>query len=178
MTTGTKSLLFGAHQFILHPLFVLITWIKLYGWPDWKEAVCILVHDWGYWGSENMDDEHGENHPIRSAKIARKLFGFRGYEYTLISLHSRHLAKQISAEPSKLCWADKLSITFDPWWLYIPRAWASGELHEYRKLAAKKGAVPLSASHRRWFTWARLVMRKIAEEQRGDAVPYINNERQ
>lgn len=57
MKTGTKSLLFGVHQFIWHPLTVLLAWIKLYGWPAWEELVCIIIHDWGYWGKSNMDGE-------------------------------------------------------------------------------------------------------------------------
>ncbi|MCK5235828.1 MAG: hypothetical protein KAR06_02490, partial [Deltaproteobacteria bacterium] len=59
---GTKSLLFGVHQFIWHPITVLIAWCKLYGWPTWPELVCIIVHDWGYWGKPNMDGPEGEKH--------------------------------------------------------------------------------------------------------------------
>ena len=33
MKIGTKSLLFGAHQFVLHPLFLALAWWKLYGFP-------------------------------------------------------------------------------------------------------------------------------------------------
>ena len=34
MNIGTKSLLYGAHQFALHPFFVALAWRRLYGrWP-------------------------------------------------------------------------------------------------------------------------------------------------
>ena len=38
MKVGTRSLLFGSHQFMLHPLFVAIAWRRLYGrWPHgWR----------------------------------------------------------------------------------------------------------------------------------------------
>lgn len=76
-----------------------------------------------------------------------------------------------------LCWADKLSILYDPWWFYLPRAWLSGELKEYRKLAADAGFVPLSASHREWFAWIQDRLGTLGKEKRGDAVPYVNQKR-
>jgi hypothetical protein len=30
---GTKSVLFGAHQFLLHPMFLALAWWRLYGFP-------------------------------------------------------------------------------------------------------------------------------------------------
>lgn len=33
MKIGTRSLLYGAHQFMLHPLFLALAWRKLYGAP-------------------------------------------------------------------------------------------------------------------------------------------------
>lgn len=176
MKIGTKSLLFGVHQFAWHPMTVLIAWIKLYGWPNWKELICIIIHDWGYWSAPNMDGIEGERHPDVGARIAQVLFG-REYKY-LCLLHSRHYARSIGMEPSRLCWADKLSILYDPWWFYLPRAQASGELAEYRKLAADAGFVPLDASHRVWFEWIQDRLAKLGREMRGDAVPYVNPERE
>ncbi len=153
MKVGTKTLLFGVHQFIWHPITVLFAWIKLYGWPTWEELVCIFIHDWGYWGCSNIDGDEGERHPEGAAQIALYLLGHKA-EY-LCLFHSRNYARQYNVEPSKLCWADKLSIIYDPWWLYLPRAWLSGELREYRLKAADSGAVPLSASNREWYLWFR-----------------------
>lgn len=37
MSIGTKSVLFGAHCFFLHPLFVALAWARLYGVPrEWR----------------------------------------------------------------------------------------------------------------------------------------------
>ena len=75
MKLGTKSLLFGAHQFILHPMFVAIAWIKLFGFPkDPRVWVAFLVHDWGYWGKKDMDGEDGKTHPELGAQIMHALF--------------------------------------------------------------------------------------------------------
>lgn len=78
MKIGTKSLLFGAHQFAIHPIFVFLGWWKLYGFPrDPRLWVVFLVHDWGYWGKPNMDGEEGEEHIWAGAKICGWLFDFR-----------------------------------------------------------------------------------------------------
>ena len=47
----------------------------------------------------------GMNHPELGAKIAGSLFGDAYYD--LVLLHSRRLARELGATPSKLCWADK-----------------------------------------------------------------------
>ncbi len=150
---GRRSLLFGVHQFAWHPFTVFLAWIKLYGWPSWKEIICIIVHDWGYWQCRDMDGEDGERHAEVGCYIAYKLFGQKYAELCL--LHSRHYAKAIGAEPSRLCYADKLSIMYEPWWFYLARAWLTGELWEYRAMAAQSGYVSLSASHREWFKWVQ-----------------------
>jgi hypothetical protein len=168
MNVGTKSLLIGAHQFLWHPIVVLLAWHELYGWPNWKELVCIVIHDWGYWGLPDVDGEEGIWHPDRAAWIANRwLDGYTGVisdgDYgTLCLHHSRYIANINGKQPSKLCWADKLSVKFDPWWLYLPRVVLSGEIHEYRKRAAEFGEIPLSASHVEWYKWAQARMIKKA----------------
>lgn len=160
MTTGTKSLLFGVHQFIWHPITVWMAWIWLFRKPPtFRETVCIIVHDWGYLGKAQMDDEKGIQHPEVGAAIAGKLFGFEYYDLCL--LHSRHYAYRVGREPSPLCWADKLSIIFEPWWLYLPRAWASGELTEYRKNCDRTGDIPIFLSHRDWYRRSQAQLRNI-----------------
>lgn len=194
MKRGTKSLLFGVHQFLWHPFTVYLAWIWLYRkLPTFKETVCILIHDWGYWGCPNMDGEEGERHPELGAKIAHFLLDrtffdayfsepavtvrFETTWQNFCLYHSRHYARNAGVTPSMLCWADKLSILFEPWWLYLPRAWASGELAEYRQLAANVGAIPLNASHREWHKWIRDRLMKLGQEKRGDAVAYVSPER-
>lgn len=156
MNVGTKSLLFGVHQIFIHPLWVALAWWKLYGFPfDPRLWVAFLVHDWGYWGLDEMDGPKGDQHPMLGADIMHRLFdssalckcegcrdynGPEGYHwYDFCVHHSRFLAKKRGRSPSKLCMADKLSLGLEPWWLYLPRAWASGELKEYMKSAQPEG---------------------------------------
>lgn len=75
MKVGTKSVLFGAHCFLLHPIFVAIAWIKLYGFPfDPRIWVAFFVHDLGYIGKPNMDGPEGETHVKLGARIMGFLF--------------------------------------------------------------------------------------------------------
>ncbi len=86
MTTGTKSVLFGAHCFFIHPWFVLWAYWKLYGFTlDPRIIVACIVHDWGYAGKSEMDSEDGETHPILGARIMGWLFDW-GWEYSSIPL--------------------------------------------------------------------------------------------
>lgn len=83
MKTGTKSILYGAHCFLLHPFFVAAAWIKLYGFPwDPRVWVAFFVHDLGYWGKPNMDGTEGETHPELGAKIMHL---FDGWDYLNIT---------------------------------------------------------------------------------------------
>lgn len=83
MSIGTRSLLFGVHQFAIHPVIVFIAWTKLYGFPyDPRLWVCFLVHDWGYFGKKDMDGQVGETHPTVGAAIVSYLFDWpRDSEY-------------------------------------------------------------------------------------------------
>ena len=74
MKIGTKSVLFGAHAFYLHPWFVAWAWWKLYGFP-WKPWLWVMffVHDLGYWGKPNMDGPEGEEHPWLGARFLYRL---------------------------------------------------------------------------------------------------------
>lgn len=75
MKVGTKSVLFGAHCFLWHPLFVAIAWIKLYGWTwDPRIWIAFVVHDLGYWGKPNMDGPEGELHVEFGARVMHRLF--------------------------------------------------------------------------------------------------------
>lgn len=173
MKVGTKSVLFGAHCFFLHPFFVAIAWTKLYGFPfDPRLWVAFFVHDLGYLGKPNMDGPEGETHVELGGKIMGFLFdknckhrdcykrsnadNLRDYDnqdafadcnpipcrechkWKQFSIyHSRYYAKKFGAQPSKLCFADKLSFTVTPRWLYLPMVNATGEIKEYLKMAKK-----------------------------------------
>ena len=72
MKIGTKSLLFGAHNIIIHPVLVFIAWWRLYGFPfDPRLWIAFLVHDWGYFGKSDMDGSEGETHVELGARIMR-----------------------------------------------------------------------------------------------------------
>lgn len=78
MNIGTKSVLFGAHCFFIHPFFVALAWWRLYGFPwDPRLWVAFFVHDLGYLGKPNMDGAEGEEHPWLGAKIMAALFDSR-----------------------------------------------------------------------------------------------------
>lgn len=78
MNIGTKSILFGAHCFFIHPWFVALAWWRLYGFPfDARLWVAFFVHDLGYWGKPNMDGPEGEVHPFTGAGIMSWLFDNR-----------------------------------------------------------------------------------------------------
>jgi hypothetical protein len=106
-----------------------------------------------------MDGQSGIHHPMFGSEIAGRLFG--DYYRELVLLHSRHLAAKLGATPSKLCWADKASILFDPEWFYLLRARASGELAEYREKAAWR--VAIGESDRKWFKWLKGHLADLAE---------------
>lgn len=166
MKIGTRSLLFGAHQFLIHPWFVAEAWRRLFGFPwDPRLWVLFFVHDLGYWGKPNMDGPEGEEHPILGARImalfdghwpirpyfavgssgsVAALWECRGGRrlmggWARLSLyHSRFLSKQHGQAVSKFCYADKLAIALTPAWLYLPLVRASGEVHEYMKRSEEK----------------------------------------
>lgn len=76
MKIGTKSVLFGAHCFIIHPFFVMIAWFKLYGFTLHPAIwLSFFFHDLGYLGKPNMDGEEGEKHVELGAKLLEFLFG-------------------------------------------------------------------------------------------------------
>jgi hypothetical protein len=204
VSVGTKSVLFGAHCFFLHPWFVAWAWTRLYGFPwDPRLWVAFFVHDLGYWGSENMDGPEGERHPEWAARLMTRLFDWRpgyGLRYAggdsfqwrccfqdwdsdrdfllgpwgqLVLFHSRFYAKANQARPSRLCIADKLAICLTPWWLYLPMARATGEIHEYRRLGKDEHAANKyasmnvwSADEKRWYLNVQEYLRRWVEEHR------------
>lgn len=139
MTIGTRSVLFGAHQFLLHPIFVAVAWTRLYGFPwDPRLWLAFIVHDLGYLGKRDMDGVDGESHPELGARIMGALFGTRWYQFCLF--HSRYYAKRHGSPPSRLCMADKLSFVVTPAWLYLPMTRLTGEIYEYMSLSSRIAA--------------------------------------
>jgi len=130
MTIGTKSVLFGAHQLLLHPILIAVAWLRLFGPPlDPRLWFAFFLHDIGYIGCTDMDGASGERHPERGARVMRVLFGDKWGEFTL--LHSRSYAKACGRPVSQLCLADKLATAITPAWLYLLLACLTGEIAEY-----------------------------------------------
>jgi hypothetical protein len=179
MKVGTKSVLFGAHQFLMHPWFVAWGWWTLYGFPfDPRLWVAFFVHDIGYLGKPNMDGPEGETHPRFGAAIMR-VFGQRWSDFTL--LHSRYYAKTLGRQPSRLCIADKLAIAITPAWLYLPMVRATGEVREYMAHAQHRlvGNSQISAdevrqltatNEREWYAGVQSYCRRWAYAHRDGAV--------
>lgn len=114
MTEGTRSYLIGCHQFLLHPTFVLIAWIKKYKRiPNIWQIVCIFVHDIGICGRNYLSGEK-KGHWRLGAKIALNLFGGKGFLFC-----AGHTHESENFPLSKLFWADKGSWLIAPmWWLW------------------------------------------------------------
>ena len=130
MKLGTKSLLWGAHAFFLHPFMVARGWWHLWGAPrDPKLWICFFLHDIGYLGLDEMDGEGSENHVRLGAEIVRRLCGDRYADECY--RHSRLWCRLNGRTISRLRLADKMAFVLTPAWLYLPMAKASGELQEY-----------------------------------------------
>lgn len=205
MSIGTRSVLFGAHCFFLHPFFVFAGWWRLYGFPwDPRLWVAFIVHDLGYIGLPNMDGREGERHPFFGARIMRALFDWNllvtvrrswtdglghmnrywnpirfstegnWHDFTLY--HSRFLAKQHAAQPSRLCIADKMATVLMPAWLYLPMVNLTGEIHEYmhdchhtREGSKYSHEIRLRGSQREWFESMKTFMRSWIEAHKDGA---------
>jgi hypothetical protein len=171
---GTRSVLFGAHAFWLHPFILAEAWRRLFGFPwDPRLWVLFFVHDLGYLGKPNMDGPEGETHVELGARIMTALFDGTRYvlrvedrpprflilgDFGLLSLlHSRFYAKRLGMRPSKLCLADKLAICLTPAWLYLPMTRLTGELSEYMSRSEQKEGqkyatmVIYSSDERQWY---------------------------
>lgn len=116
MTEGTRSLLIGCHQFIMHPIQVIRGWKWWFGyWPKPWQVICIFLHDVGLFGRQYLSDHEAKNgHWKFGAKIAKRLFGPKGYLFcaghTPESGHTK----------SDLWYADKASWLVAPmWWLWL-----------------------------------------------------------
>lgn len=161
MKIGTKSVLFGCHQFAIHPWFVALAWTKLYGFPwDPRLWVAFFVHDLGYWGKPNMDGPEGETHVELGANIMHWLFDrpatvhlglltdfeADGQYDRLQRLGWRYVGKGYMQAPEKTTWRD--------FCLYHSRFYAKRDNKPYSKLCvADKLAIALTP----WWIYLPLV---------------------
>jgi hypothetical protein len=107
--------------------------------PNWKEAVCILIHDWGYWGKPNIDGIEGERHPAWAAAWAYKHFDYsrKGIHFSfkyrdLCAGHSVSFARKYYYPISRLCLPDKVGVALMPIPLMVLLGKLTGETREYR----------------------------------------------
>jgi hypothetical protein len=136
---GTKSVLFGAHCLLVHPVMVGLGWGKLFGFPwDIRLWFAFALHDVGYVGRDNMDGASGEQHVILGARIMGWLFGPAWADECY--RHSRYWSQRMGMPVSRLCLADKLAFAITPAWLYLPMARWTGELAEYMERSQERQA--------------------------------------
>jgi hypothetical protein len=139
MKIGTKSLLWGAHCFLLHPFFVAWGWKRLFGFPwDPRLWCAFALHDIGYLDRVDMDGEDGERHVVLGARIMGRLFGPEWADECY--RHSRYWSRRMGLPVSRLCLADKLAFAITPAWLYLPMARWTGELAEYMERSKERQA--------------------------------------
>lgn len=139
MKIGTKSVLFGAHCFLIHPFFVAWGWKVLFGFPwDPRLWFAFALHDIGYIGRSDIDGRSGEEHVILGARIMGCLFGPKWADECY--RHSRYWSQRMGLPVSRLCVADKLAFAITPGWLYIPMARWTGELAEYMQRSKERQA--------------------------------------
>ncbi len=191
MKIGTKSVLFGAHFFLTHWFFVAWGWYLLYGQGgvrigtirkeddegvavnyqvyislrDPRLWIAFFIHDLGYWGKPNMDGPEGETHPEWACRVMNEWFGAPWGAFVLD--HSRFYAKKGNRPVSPLCYADKLGITLEPAWFYLPRVRLTGEIQEYMKMAAVNSQGQVTAeSEEAWYRNVQAYVKKWVDEHK------------
>lgn len=125
MTEGTKSYLIGCHQFLLHPLWVLLAWrLEYKSWPKWWELICIFLHDCGVCGRQYLSDDKAKiGHWEKGADLSFKVVWHLGQHrrsylaYRSHDLVAGHCPEESGYCESRLSRADKRS------WLVVPMWW-------------------------------------------------------
>lgn len=124
MTQGTKSYLFGCHQFFLHPLFVLIAWYCHYkSFPKAWQVVCIFLHDIGICGRQYLENNQKDGHWERGAFVAYKLFGLKGYKFCRGHSDEYENSLNLAIQTPKRTLRSVLFIPDKISFLYAPKFW-------------------------------------------------------
>lgn len=125
MTEGTKSYLIGCHQFLLHPIWVLLAWrLEYKSWPKWWEIICIFLHDIGICGKQYLSDDYAKKgHWYWGGHYAGRIV-YRFKRQWHLGWVARRFCWGHSSESgfpkSKLWKADKRSWLVAPmWWLWL-----------------------------------------------------------
>ena len=180
MKLGTKSLLWGAHAFFLHPLQVGWGWRYLWGFPwDARLWIAFIFHDVGYIQRDQMDGKGSEEHVTLGAEIVRSICG-PAYADECYR-HSREWCRRRGQPVSRLCLADKMAFVLAPWWLYLPMTRLTGELDEYMSRSRedqgrsgyteKERALIFDGGRRKWLQGLQRYTLRWVEAHRGEGVP-------
>lgn len=128
ISEGTKSYLFGCHQFILHPLWVLFAWrLEYKKWPKWWEFICIFLHDIGVCGRQYLSsDQQKKGHWYKGAYYSFYLVWYLGGKrrsylaHRALKLVAGHCPGESGYTKSRLYKVDKRSFLIAPmWWLWL-----------------------------------------------------------
>jgi len=152
MTEGTKSYLIGCHQFLMHPLWVIMAWRLIYkSWPRWWELICIFLHDIGIVGRQYLSNNkgkkgHWEKGAILSQNIIFWYFPIKYASHSIDAFYmcAGHCPEESSFPESKLFRADKMSRVIMPTLLMWPEYWfefkKTGGLNpiEWKKILREK----------------------------------------
>jgi len=130
MKEGTKSVLFGCHNPILHGIFVLMAWkLEYKAWPKWWEIICIFLHDIGVWGRQYLSDDDAKiGHWETGAHFAVWLFNFGPLRFANLGgapflFIAGHAPEESGYPKSKLWKPDKRVWLVAPLWLLWWNYW-------------------------------------------------------
>lgn len=184
MTEGTRSYLIGCHQFLLHPIFVLLAWrLQYHAFPKWWEIIAILFHDIGICGRQYLsDDKAKKGHWYRGAILACRiastvkrepLYWTPDHDWKeplwkqAVELCAGHCPEESGYPESKLSRADKRSRLVAPIWWTRWEYWA--EWH---------GKNPGITSHDAVIKWRKLVAENLRSENPvGNHELYLRNKK-
>ena len=158
MQEGTKSVLFGCHNPIIHGVLVLFTWrIEYKSWPKVWQIICIFIHDIGVWGKPYISDPKSKNgHWKKGAYFAAWLFNLKllrsfKLENKPFLLIAGHCPSESKYPQSMLFYPDKKSWLIAPtWWLwsnYLIENFKVTTPREWKILVAQniKSSTPISS---------------------------------
>ena len=139
LTEGTKSVLFGCHNPIMHGLAVLRAWkLEYNSWPEWWQIIGIFLHDIGVWGREYLSDDNAKiGHWELGANLTFFLVFFlvfilaknlpcRRMAHKARDFVAGHCPEESGYPPSLLMRADKRSWLVAPLWWMKWNYWLEG----------------------------------------------------
>lgn len=130
MKEGTKSVLFGCHNPLMHGIWVLMAWrLEYKSWPKWWELIGIFLHDIGVWERQYLSDDKAKiGHWKKGAALSytfvwyfskKDIYQTSHTGWKAFSFVAGHCPEESKYQESKLARADKRSWVVAPmWWLW------------------------------------------------------------